>query len=98
MGEINTIETINDSIDTVIDCVIDISKKQKNHTTKDSILCECGGHYVARNRTRHIKSAKHPNHYNKDAISLDKKPEVKLKKGQRTPKELTVALDEGIKQ
>ena len=71
--EINTItvtdavEAINDKIDTVIDSVVELSEKPK-YIYKVSVLCECGGSYVYRNKTRHYKTVKHQNYCNKKSI------------------------------
>jgi hypothetical protein len=68
---INVVETLNDKIDTVIDCVVDISEKKKKPINQESIACECGGHYVNRNRTRHVKTAKHQNYISKIEVVDD---------------------------
>jgi hypothetical protein len=67
--EVNdAVETINDKIDTVIDSVIELSEKPKNYIYKTTILCECGGSYVPRNKTRHMKTIKHQNYCNKSTL------------------------------
>jgi prefoldin subunit 5 len=52
---INNIEEINDKIDTVIE----LTDKMNNLKIQETIVCGCGGHYVNRNKTRHMKTKKH---------------------------------------
>ncbi|MGV2341653.1 MAG UNVERIFIED_CONTAM: hypothetical protein LVR18_49360 [Planctomycetaceae bacterium] len=41
------------------DTVIEPTDKVKNTKIKESIVCGCGGHYVNRNKTRHMKTKRH---------------------------------------
>ena len=77
--EVNgAVEAINDKIDTVIDSVIELSEKPKNYIYKTTILCECGGSYVPRNKTRHMKTIKHLNYFAKNPVTIEiKKNDLK---------------------
>ena len=69
--EVNgAVEAINDKIDTVIDSVIELSEKPKNYIYKISVLCECGGSYVPRNKTRHMNTFKHLNYFAKNPVTI----------------------------
>jgi len=70
--EVNgAVDAINDKIDTVIDSVIELSEKPKNYIYKTTILCECGGSYVPRNKTRHMKTIKHLNYFAKNPVTIE---------------------------
>jgi len=38
---------------------------------KESIACECGGSYVPRNKTRHMKTIKHLNYFAKNPVTIE---------------------------
>ena len=63
--QIITVEEIKNKIDDKID----VAEKKKKAIHQESIKCECGGRYVTRNKTRHIKSSKHILYLTKNPIS-----------------------------
>jgi hypothetical protein len=53
-----------------VDTVHEPTDKTKNTKIKESIVCGCGGHYVNRNKTRHMKTKKHLGYEEKAAQQL----------------------------
>ena len=48
-----------------VDTVNEPTDKTNTKKNKESIVCGCGGHYVNRNKTRHMKTKKHLNYEEK---------------------------------
>ena len=70
---INTIE-VNDAVEAnndKIDTVIHLSENLKKCELRESIACECGGSYVPRNKTRHMKTVKHLNYFAKNPVTIE---------------------------
>jgi uncharacterized protein YllA (UPF0747 family) len=63
--QIITVEEIKNKIDDIVD----VAEKKHKTAHQESIKCECGGRYVPRNKTRHIKSSKHILYLTKNPIS-----------------------------